>query len=74
VRILLLNNFSYLRGGSERVLFEEMRMLESAGNEVAIFSGAHEQNIPSLFSGYFLPEIHTERPKLSARALGTVKS
>jgi hypothetical protein len=49
-------------------------MLESAGNEVAIFSGAHEQNIPSLFSGYFLPEIHTERPKLSARALGTVKS
>ena len=73
MRILFLNNFCYLRGGSERVLFEEMRMLKEAGHEVAVFSRANPQNASSAYDRYFPPEIHTERVQLSAGALGTVK-
>jgi len=73
LRIVCLNNFSYLRGGSEKVLFEEMRMLETKGHEVAIFSRDHKQNIAASYSSYFPPAIDTERLKPSVQTLKTVK-
>ena len=73
MRILFLNNFYYLRGGSERVLFDEMRILEEAGHEVAIFSRAHDKNNPSEFSGFFPPPINTERLGFSTAAVKTAK-
>jgi glycosyltransferase involved in cell wall biosynthesis len=73
LKILFLNNYNYLRGGSERVFFEEMRMLEAAGHEAAVFSRVHELNVSSVFSDYFPPAIHTERLEISTKAFCTVK-
>ena len=73
MRVLFLNNFFYLRGGSERVLFEEMRMLKEAGHEVAVFSRANRQNEASEYERYFPPDIDTETGGISLRTLKTAK-
>ena len=69
MKILFLNNFYYLRGGSERVLFEEMRMLREAGHEVAVYARRHEKNEPAEFSELFPAPMDTERLKISPQAL-----
>ncbi len=73
MRILFLNNFFYLRGGSERVLFEEMRLLKQAGHEVAIYSRTNSKNEESEYREFFPPEIDTDRVTFNARALSTVR-
>jgi hypothetical protein len=73
VKVLFLNNFYYLRGGSERVFFEEMRMLREAGHETAVFSRANPMNEPVEHSCYFPPDIETEKLSISLKALKTVK-
>ena len=54
MRILMANNYYYLRGGSERVMFTEMETLRAMGHEVAIFSCDHPDNIRDSNSKYFL--------------------
>jgi glycosyltransferase involved in cell wall biosynthesis len=73
MRVLFLNNYFYLRGGSERVLFEEMRMLKEAGHEIAVYSRANRQNEASEYDRYFPSDIDTEKAKISLRTLRTVK-
>lgn len=73
MKILFLNNFYYLRGGSERVLFDEMRILREAGHDVAIYSRGHEHNAASEFSEYFPPPFDTERIDLSLKTLRAAK-
>lgn len=71
MRILFLNNFYYLRGGAERVLFEEMRLLREAGHDVAIYARGHQLNEPAPFAEFFPPPLETDRLGLS---LGTLRS
>lgn len=73
VKILFLNNFYYLRGGSERVLFDEMRLLREAGHEVAIYARGHDKNEPAEFAEFFPPHLDLERLGLSLDSLRTVK-
>jgi glycosyltransferase involved in cell wall biosynthesis len=73
LKILFLNNFNYLRGGSEKVLFDEVEMLNLSGHETAIYSRANKLNIATEYDKYFPPEIDTERFSLSLNTLGTVK-
>lgn len=73
MKIFFLNNFYYLRGGSERVLFEEMRIFKEAGHEVAIFSRSHQSNEPSEYERYFPQDIETDKLNVSMKALKTVK-
>lgn len=73
MNILYLNNYLYLRGGSERILFEEMRMLSAAGHNVAAFSRAHKSNIAAEYSRHFPPAIKSESIKVSPAALCIVK-
>ena len=61
MKILFLNNYYYMRGGSEKVLFEEMHMLREAGHEVAIFARGHEKNELSAYAEFFPPSFDTER-------------
>lgn len=58
MKILLANNFFYLRGGSERVFFDEANLLKSNGHEVSFFATESEQNLPSKFSDYFVSELN----------------
>lgn len=62
-----------MRGGSERVLFEEMSKLKEGGHQVAIFTRSHPSNEPSEYDKHFPPEIETDRVTISLGALNTIR-
>jgi glycosyltransferase involved in cell wall biosynthesis len=51
--ILFANNYYYLRGGSERVLFDDMKGLRDRGITVIPFATAHPENIQDEFTPSF---------------------
>jgi glycosyltransferase involved in cell wall biosynthesis len=53
LRIVFANNFYYVRGGAERVFFEEMELLRAKGHDVAPFSRRFDKNFDSEYSAYF---------------------
>ena len=60
MKILEINKFYYLRGGSERHLFDLSDGLASRGHSVINFSMKDEKNQPSNFSGYFVDPVDLE--------------
>lgn len=56
MKILLINNFHYQKGGSETVYFNNARLLEQAGHEVCFFSVDREENIETPFAKYFIAD------------------
>lgn len=69
MRVLLVNNFHYLRGGAERSYFDTAEILRKKGHEVGFFSTANERNYPTQWSKYFvsyydLEEKHNWKNKL----------
>lgn len=62
-----------MRGGSERVFFEDMSILESGGHKVVPFSRKHSENLDSEYSKYFSPDLQTDRVKISLDGLRTLK-
>lgn len=57
MRILLVNKFHYLRGGSEKYYFELAQLLKSKGHTVGFFSMKHEENITTGDAEFFVEEI-----------------
>lgn len=57
MRILLVNKFHYLRGGSEKYYFELAKLLKDHGHTVAFFSMKNENNIETGDREYFVDEI-----------------
>jgi glycosyltransferase involved in cell wall biosynthesis len=55
MRIAMANNYYYIKGGAERVLFEEKKILEAHGHQVPVFSQAHPQNEFSQYSDCYPP-------------------
>jgi glycosyltransferase involved in cell wall biosynthesis len=55
-QLLSINNYYYLRGGSEAVYFEHNRLFEHAGWEVVPFSMRNALNQPSPWSDHFVTE------------------
>jgi glycosyltransferase involved in cell wall biosynthesis len=45
MKIVLVNKYWYLKGGSERVVFVTKKLLEEAGHQVEVFGMKHEKNI-----------------------------
>jgi glycosyltransferase involved in cell wall biosynthesis len=74
MRVLFLNNFFYLRGGSEKVLFDEMKMLKDHGHSADVFARDHEQNEKAEYADYFPPKMETDRLKISPDALRVVRN
>lgn len=54
MRILLVNKFHYLKGGSEAYYFELGKLLKEHGHEVAYFSMEDERNIKTGDKEYFV--------------------
>ena len=76
-QLLSINNYYYLRGGSEAVYFEHNRLFEDAGWEVVPFSMQNALNQPSEWSEHFINQTdgaaRSPMAKLS-RAVGAIYS
>lgn len=57
MRILQINKYFYLRGGSERYMFEISSLLEEAGHDVLHLAMKSDRNEPTPCSDRFLPDI-----------------
>ena len=57
MKILSVNKYFYLKGGSERYYFELNRLHSKNGHIVIPFSTLHEKNYPSEFEKYFINEV-----------------
>ncbi|MFH0988287.1 MAG: glycosyltransferase family 4 protein [Parcubacteria group bacterium] len=57
MKILLINKFHYLRGGSERVYFQTKEVLEKNGHQVVCFSMKDGRNVASGQEKYFADNV-----------------
>ncbi|MFI3236457.1 MAG: DUF1972 domain-containing protein [Lachnospiraceae bacterium] len=57
MKILLINKFFYIKGGSETYLFALRRLLEGMGHEVIDFSMQDDRNLESKQSDYFVEHV-----------------
>lgn len=57
MRILMVNKFHYLKGGSEKYYFDLANLLKENGHEIAFFSMQNEKNIKTEKKEYFVEEI-----------------
>ena len=57
LKVLLINNCHYRRGGADVVYLNTGDLLESRGHEVAYFSTKSQYNYPTRFSEYFVRDI-----------------
>jgi len=53
VKIAQVNNYYYLRGGSERVMYDDRDALIAAGHDVVPFAPRDERNLPAASEAYF---------------------
>lgn len=53
MRILIVNKFHYIKGGSEKYYFDLAELLRENNHEVALFSMKDEKNIHTNFKEYF---------------------
>lgn len=60
MKILLVNNFYYNRGGDCTYLFSLQDILKKKGHQVIVFSMHHPLNFKSEFSDYFVSHINYE--------------
>ena len=73
MNILFLNNYYYLRGGSEQVYFGEMGMMKTHGHEVATFARRTPEDFPSELSGFFPEDMKTDSLSIGFGAFRTLK-
>jgi glycosyltransferase involved in cell wall biosynthesis len=64
MKILLVNKYWYLRGGTERVVFLTKKLLEEAGHTVEIFGMHHPKN--TIQNEHFIDYIDYKKPSLRA--------
>ena len=73
MKIIFLNNYHYIRGGSESIFFGEIEMMKSHGHAVAGFARRHPFDLPADYERYFPPDIVTDKIRLSWEAVRTLK-
>lgn len=57
MKILQINNFHYLRGGSDKMYLETSQLLEENGHEVISFSSKHPENLASDYEPFFVEPV-----------------
>lgn len=60
MRFIFTDNYFYIRGGAERVFFDEINLLKSYGHEVAFFSRHFNKNLFSEYSQFFASDFKYE--------------
>lgn len=73
MRILVVNKFFWVKGGSERVMFDLAGGYERAGHQVLHFAMRSARNLPSPWSEHFVSELSSKGgPLQRLRAAGRV--
>ena len=54
MKILMADNYWYIRGGAQRYVFELSELLKSKGHEIVQFSAKHGNNISAEYDEYFV--------------------
>ena len=57
MRVLMVNKFHYIVGGSETCYFSMKQMLERRGHTVIDFAMVDDKNVPSPYGGYFVNKV-----------------
>lgn len=73
MRIMLVNKFHWLKGGSETYYFELGKLLKKHGHEVAYFAMYDEKNISTGEKEYFVDKFDTNSKNIT-KAFSTVYS
>lgn len=74
MRVLMVNKFHHLVGGSETCYFSMKRLLEQRGHTVIDFSMADERNVPSPYAGYFVSNVNYHGKNSLGRRLLTARN
>jgi len=70
MRILQINKFFYLRGGSEQYFFNLIKLLTAQHHQVIPFSMQHPLNLDSAYAKYFIPQIDFQAASSRLQAAG----
>lgn len=62
MKVLMINKFYYIKGGSETYYFSLKKLLEEKGHQVIDFSMKNEKNFESPYSDYFVDEVDYNKP------------
>ena len=62
MKILMVNKYYFVKGGSERYLFDLKELLENNGHEIIPFAMNDENNFHSEYSQYFVDHVDYEAP------------
>jgi glycosyltransferase involved in cell wall biosynthesis len=73
MRVLMINKFYHVRGGTERYVFDMTGVLERHGHEVIPFAMRHAENRDSRYSSHFVEEISYERAR-ARRPMANVRA
>lgn len=57
LKVLMINKYQFVKGGSERYMFDLQELLEKNGHEVIPFGMTDEKNTPSEYNKYFVDAI-----------------
>jgi glycosyltransferase involved in cell wall biosynthesis len=74
MKVLMINKFYYMRGGTERYCFDMTGLLERKGHTVIPFAMQHERNLESKYARYFVKEISFERSANPRKPLNSLKA
>jgi glycosyltransferase involved in cell wall biosynthesis len=78
LKILMVDKFFFVKGGSERYFFELKKILEENGHTVIPFSMKHSANVETPFSDYFVenvdfnPSSLPQKLSVGMRSLGRI--
>lgn len=73
MKILLVNKFHYIVGGSETYYFALKNLLETKEHQVIEFSMKHPENIPSKYDAYFVENVDYNSSMSAIRKIKAAK-
>jgi glycosyltransferase involved in cell wall biosynthesis len=72
MKVLVANNYYYLRGGCERVMFNDIHAMSAHGVEIVPFSAADPNNAATPYASYFVPGADIRATSVLGRAEAAV--
>lgn len=73
MKVLLINKYNFIKGGSEVYTFGLKEMLIEDGHEVIDFSMSNSKNDPSEYSKYFVDEIDYSDNRIKSKVKNSLK-